>query len=227
MFFAYFYICSWILCAASGRTNIDLREMLGENPQPGVTRAEFRSKRQTATLQKNEEARRLAAADPWAHTSSRTLPSGRQETTVTRKPPSQLKTVTSPSHQSNSYTHRSETPTRAKHLTPPREMSRTGIPSTFGHASSIPRPTTPANRESFGQRSGIPRPTTPSYRDSEKVPTSPDHPVHPKTPSHSSVARTPGADSSTPSPMTSKRSLSKIPLPSSSKRKSEGKWSCL
>ena len=211
---------------ASGRTNVDLRDFFGENMQPGlVTRAEFRSKRQTATLQKNEEARRVAAANSGTHVASRILPSGRQETTVTRKPfgsPGHAKAVTSPHHQPNSYPHKSETPARAKHATPPRDMPRTNIPSAHGHSSAIPRPTTPANREPGGPRSGIPRPTTPSCKDSV-VTTSPDHPVRPKTPSHSSVARTPGSDSSIPSPVASKRSLSKIPLPASSRRKPDGK----
>ena len=69
----------------SGRTNTELRELVGATTSPGLANAEFRRKTQTAINIKNEAFRRASAKEPDLGRTSKAPHSGRQETVITKR----------------------------------------------------------------------------------------------------------------------------------------------
>ena len=66
--------------------NTELRDILGtDQPAYGLAQAGFRRKTQTAIHAKNEALRAAAAKDSESQKVTKTLPSGRQETVITKR----------------------------------------------------------------------------------------------------------------------------------------------
>ena len=118
--------------------------------EPGLATAGFTTKKQTAIAAQNAAMKREARKDPSATITTRTLPSGRKETTITNRKPSPAREIT----------HTRTEPIKhslSRHLTPPRSTEQPVAKSPSPKASpkhAVGTGTQPGGRKGSGMASG-------------------------------------------------------------------------
>ena len=132
---------------AASRTNAVLRTMLGERVEPGLATAGFTTKKQTAIAAQNAAMKREARKDHSATITTRTLPSGRKETTITNRKPSPAREITQTRTEPIKHS-------LSRHLTPPRSTEQPVAKSPSPKASPKHTVTQPGGRKGSGMASG-------------------------------------------------------------------------
>ena len=132
---------------AASRTNAVLRTMLGERVEPGLATAGFTTKKQTAIAAQNAAMKREARKDHSATVTTRTLPSGRKETTITNRKPSPAREITQTRTEPIKHS-------LSRHLTPPRSTEQPVAKSPSPKASPKHTVTQPGGRKGSGMASG-------------------------------------------------------------------------
>ena len=121
--------------------------MLGEKVQPGLTTAGFTTKKQTAIAAQNAAMKREARRDPSATVTTRTLPSGRKETTISGRKPSPAREITQTRTEPIKHT-------LARRLTPPRSTEHPTAKTPSPKASPKHAVTQPGGKKGSGVGSG-------------------------------------------------------------------------